>query len=773
MVDDILNDKYNDIMDSLDAFFKLSDVLDNLSRNLKEKNNLSDEQKLLEDVKRLFLQPNVLIEYKDKYDLLKNISERFPELNKDILRITSYVVEDKNQYMMKACSLVKDIYKQSPNLTKEVFQTMKSIMKHPQNDSRSFVEEYKILNAVYKNDPEIKSELLNSVRETVKSPVNDYLSFVYAYNLVYGVVDNKNELKTEVENSFLLNRGNNVQKLQALSLCMRNFDVNDFPEVNSQQKTLLTAAYNLRLGLPKEIEYAYKNMSLEQIAEYDFSGQQKCSDIIMQKLASEKNLNEEETSKYRKKYGMDELYIDNVNWLVEASFKSADVFGKDFTKYIEKVSTNSKIYDAVSWLPESLGKEKNASLSSFITDNIKYTDKEGSTHVRPISQIKLIGENWSYLNLDHKEYEYQNILEMCEKRNYQNQEYDEFAKEAAKWGISKDQYKSYENLYKAELKVPEVFDSDKTFAFGPYQGKFLSRNDVRIGFIEKYMDSVKDYESNETRFITSLIKDPNSQLFVVENDKGQVVSASLARHDTKGQYQEVIFDNVEISNNQLTNPMVYKVYDMASKYLCDEKNYSKATMKSEKQMYSPLINSENINVEKTQVLLRQNDKAVPLKENKENTFFVRDACQLDNNMINKVYTQCSVDKQVIADYHGEKNETGLVLVDKKKGVVGYCLYDKQDKKIYDMAVLPEYVSNQDKSSKYLFAEMMRRVKSFGGEWKFDLKNETINKYVETMSNQGVISLNKEQGTFKLNDSIARVHQNVKNNVIVKNQTKDR
>ena len=60
--------------------------------------------------------------------------------------------------------------------------------------------------------------------------------------------------------------------------------------------------------------------------------------------------------------------------------------------------------------------------------------------------------------------------------------------------------------------------------------------------------------------------------------------------------------------------------------------------------------------------------------------------------------------------------TGLALVDKDKGIVGYCLYDKDERSIYDMAVLPEYRTDKNASSRKLFAEVIKKIKEIDGEW---------------------------------------------------------
>ena len=88
------------------------------------------------------------------------------------------------------------------------------------------------------------------------------------------------------------------------------------------------------------------------------------------------------------------------------------------------------------------------------------------------------------------------------------------------------------------------------------------------------------------------------------------------------------------------------------------------------------------------------------------------------------------------------NLAGFVIEDREKGVVGYCLYDAQEKSIYDMAVLPEYRTDKNASSKKLFAEMMRTINKEGGEWSAEMRDKTTLKYLEIMAERGLVKFEK-------------------------------
>ena len=84
--------------------------------------------------------------------------------------------------------------------------------------------------------------------------------------------------------------------------------------------------------------------------------------------------------------------------------------------------------------------------------------------------------------------------------------------------------------------------------------------------------------------------------------------------------------------------------------------------------------------------------------------------------------------------------TGLTLVEEFKGVVGYCLYDKDERYISDMAVLPEYRTDKNASSRRLMAEMIKRVKEIGGEWKAELRDKTSLRYMKAMQERGIVDM---------------------------------
>ncbi|MBR2273445.1 MAG: hypothetical protein IJ864_01230 [Alphaproteobacteria bacterium] len=57
----------------------------------------------------------------------------------------------------------------------------------------------------------------------------------------------------------------------------------------------------------------------------------------------------------------------------------------------------TSVHDAVYWLPEPMGKKANEHFSQFIQRNIIYQNAENKNVHRPLSELKIIAQNWKAL----------------------------------------------------------------------------------------------------------------------------------------------------------------------------------------------------------------------------------------------------------------------------------------------------------------------------------------------------------------------------------------
>jgi hypothetical protein len=136
--------------------------------------------------------------------------------------------------------------------------------------------------------------------------------------------------------------------------------------------------------------------------------------------------------------------------------------------------------------------------------------------------------------------------------------------------------------------------------------------------------------------------------------------------------------------------------------------------------------------------LAENPRAKPLDHTKESQRFVRNVCELDIDDMRKVSAKCfpKGDQELqIPD-----KLSGKVLVDRDKGVVGYCLYDDTEKHVDDMAVLPEYREDANKSSFKLSNSVMKDLQQKGGEWVAELRDTTSLRLLQMMEKRGIVHL---------------------------------
>lgn len=199
-----------------------------------------------------------------------------------------------------------------------------------------------------------------------------------------------------------------------------------------------------------------------------------------------------------------------------------------------------------------------------------------------------------------------------------------------------------------------------------------------------------------------------------------------------------------------SRPEINKIYEQVGEYLTKEENCHKVTIglgcqDADVSGYNitetiplPKLYDNGYSDARSQVLLTENPDAKPLDKTQESQRYIRDVCFLDMEAMDKVSEAVfpDGDKQLCAP----EDMAGFVIEDREKGVVGYCLYEKKgDNEYYisDTAVLEEYRSDKNASSKKLFAEMMRCVREKGGAWYAEMREETSLRYLKAMAARGL------------------------------------
>jgi hypothetical protein len=571
----------------------------------------------------------------------------------------------------------------------------------------------------------------------------------------------------------------NENKINVYKACMKHLALEETITKYPEKEQDLRVAHKGRFSTNKEFKYALDHFDKETLAEsMIFRAQQRVMNVLFSTSAQNDGISKEDASSFRRADAPESVkdYIkSNLAWLIPASFKGAAVFKEYFPSYIKLIQNHNQknpedklsIHDAVYWLPEPMSPEANARFSQFIQRNILYQNAEHRTVHRPLKELSIIAKNWKALEKKLQDQEdnsaiaklkYNDVLSICMSVIYEDQRNNVFAIEAAKHGTPEEEYHNYEDIYLAGLKVPEPFDSKKEFKEGKYTGRFLPREDPRTGFFGDYTDCCQHFGGVGHSCAVSTVKHPFSQLFVIENDKGEIVAGSWTWENTEGDYREVCFDNIEALGELKSRPEINKIYEQVGQYLTQEENCHKVTIgigyqdadvsgyKQTEAISLPKLyghdGTDNYSDAHSQVLLSENPNAQPLDKTQESQRYIRDVCFLDidamDNISYKVFPES--DKQLQAP----DNMSGFVIEDREKGVVGYCLYNKEEKSIYDMAVLPEYRKDKNASSRKLFAEMIRVIHKDGGEWSAEMRDETTLKYLKIMAERGLVQY-KENG----------------------------
>ncbi len=534
-----------------------------------------------------------------------------------------------------------------------------------------------------------------------------------------------------------------------------------------------TVARKGRFANKEEFEYALEHFDKKTLADsMIFRAQQRVMNVLVSTSAQQDyNFSKEEAEAFRKPNAPKSIasYIgNNYDWLLPASFKSAVIFKDYFPAYIKTIQNYNKknrdnalsIHDAVYWLPEPMNKEANERFAQFIQKNIIYQNSEHKMVHRPLNELSIIAKNWKALenklhnqncNTEIAKLKYNDVLSICMSVQYEDQRNELFAIEAAKHGTPEEEYHNCEDIYLAGLKVPEPFNSKKLFKEGKYTGRFLQRDDPRTIFFGDYTNCCQHYGGVGHDCAVSTVKEPFSQLFVIEDREGKIIAGSWTWENTEGKYRDVCFDNIEALGELMSRPEINKIYEQVGEYLTKDENCHKVTIglgyqdadiskyEATEAIPLPKLYGNGYSDAHSQVLLAENPNAKPLDKTQESQRYIRDVCFLDMEAMDRVSETVfpDGDKQLQAP----DNMAGFVIEDREKGVVGYCLYEQRgDNEYYisDTAVLEEYRLDKNASSKKLFAELMRCVREKGGNWYAEMREETSLRYLKAMAARGIV-----------------------------------
>ena len=223
-------------------------------------------------------------------------------------------------------------------------------------------------------------------------------------------------------------------------------------------------------------------------------------------------------------------------------------------------------------------------------------------------------------------------------------------------------------------------------------------------------------------------------------------------------YKALCYDNIEAIGDYDHSQEVINIYKNTLPYLAKQ-NYAKVTVGMGYQDGSineftndpdpvPLNKSYSGYTDaKAQKIMMKNPEAKPVDYN-EGDIYVTGALEEDIPMMQTVSRICFPEGDRYLQLPDDPQ--GLVLKDKGK-VVGYAVWSEEEHSIYDMAVLPEYRTDKNASSLKFLNEVEKKIRSLGGEWTAELRDNTSLRYMKAMAGRGLVNLSVGEIDHEMSD----------------------
>jgi hypothetical protein len=255
----------------------------------------------------------------------------------------------------------------------------------------------------------------------------------------------------------------------------------------------------------------------------------------------------------KKDNGLHEL--DRVRAATGLSF----TFGADWKKWLDGMAKKGiDAHDATFWLP----RQPSPGLGQFLRRRFLPMDELG---VRIINQMNLIASAWNELPQSVRRDSTKNIVRYITSAKYENVRSEEFAEEAARWGVDEDDYSALEKRYLAGLASGSTIPSVVIEDFGLRLSK-LDRDDPRGLFLGHHTACCQAPGMVGEACAWHGAESPYGGFYVVEDDQGQVIAQSWTwrNHDV------VVFDNIEgpgIQSGSTRNKIIQMFHWLAGRLI--------------------------------------------------------------------------------------------------------------------------------------------------------------------------------------------------------------
>jgi uncharacterized protein YjbI with pentapeptide repeats len=418
-------------------------------------------------------------------------------------------------------------------------------------------------------------------------------------------------------------------------------------------------------------------------------------------------------------------------------------------------------HDACIWLPVGT-QQQLAGLGDYL---LRHSD-------RSITDLEIIAKNWKDLKPEQKELSFEVLIKELKSNIYPNAKSYEFAVEAAKWGISQEEYPEMERRFLISQSVPSPFPQDKAWSVtgengSKYTGRFLPRTDPRGIFLGQHSASCQHPKGESAQAAWYGQERPNSGFFVVEDSEGKIVGQSWAWVSDNG---GLCFDNVEAKELGNRKTAVREIYqlaaqDLSSKYhtialgtvmsKVDVLDLPEAAQLNETDpnkvkalelpsdfmaervgvMQGGWADSFNKDGTAAQVILACNPELPKLNSPPYPTW-VSAGTDKDKEALRKIVEACYPEgfQWVDAGEH-------IVLRSRDGGVIGYAAIDTQNRYIGDLAVMPEHRQH----SKLLIDALANYLQQHGAdkEWSLDSRPSTSYILLRRAEKDGLITITND------------------------------
>ena len=408
------------------------------------------------------------------------------------------------------------------------------------------------------------------------------------------------------------------------------------------------------------------------------------------------------------------------------------------------------VHDAIYWLPADKSSKELEGLDKWL--------RQFSTC--DVAGLQMVAQNWPILSADDRKMSYNDLLKTLQKRQYKNINSEAFALESSHWGVNPKNYSSFERLYMQGQKIPEAFDSSQRWVVGDLTARFLPRNDVRVGFFGLYTDCCQHLMHSSGRSCAeSCMIDPFSQLFVIEDKGGNIISGSWAwkseikENNEKNPEKSELFSTVTFDNNESLKGQKHReeeiamLYDQAAAYLIKQ-GVRKVTLgidssdiaiperwKAIEPLPLPKKYRGNYTDAKTQVLLAENADATSLK-NESSKMWFRPASPSDWIEADKIAALVYPEGWQTADRPSGNDPRGIVVEHEKKGIVGYVTWSEEEHYICDIAAKPD----EPVAGAMLMKAMLEHTRRSGGIWQVDARTSSSLRFLEKAAERGEIAM---------------------------------